>query len=270
MFVTALALQSAEYARRLHPAGAPGWTPGGHERRRHQDDHDEGVDGRLARVHLEEKRLQECCGPPGDRSEEVSRIPMSGELPGRFGHYHLVVTNTKVSADTDEELMAAWSNGAVEAFEALFGRYQQPIWSYFRRRLSEPARAEDLTQDTFVAVMRAATRYEGRASFRTYLYGIASNLLATERRRARPTQPLPVLGATTSHDEALFVRQALNRLDDSDREILLLREFEDLSYAEIADLLDIPVNTVRSRLFRARIALRDLLSLGAQPERQSS
>ena len=61
-------------------------------------------------------------------------------------------------------------------------------------------------------------------------------------------------------DEGLWVRQALGRLDDADREIVMLREFDQLTYAEIARLLELPINTVRSRLFRARMALRRLLS----------
>jgi RNA polymerase sigma-70 factor (ECF subfamily) len=71
-------------------------------------------------------------------------------------------------------------------------------------------------------------------------------------------RPFPI-SASRRRQNPLWVRRAVEKLDPIDREILLLREFEQLSYAEIADLLELPLNTVRSRLFRARTALRDLL-----------
>jgi RNA polymerase sigma-70 factor, ECF subfamily len=111
-----------------------------------------------------------------------------------------------------------------------------------------------------LAVIRATTRYEPRSLFRTYLYGIALKLLAAERRhqsRNMPTQQTEAVEGTL--DNSLWVRRALEQLEVSEREILMLREYEQLSYSEIAELLRLPVNTVRSRLFRARAALRDYL-----------
>jgi RNA polymerase sigma-70 factor (ECF subfamily) len=163
---------------------------------------------------------------------------------------------------TDEELMGACKAGAAGAFDELFRRYRQLMWSFFRRRVPEAGRAEELAQEVFIAVLKAARRYEPRAQFRTYLYGIAFNLLSAERRKnQRSLGPLEPVVAEPAADERLWVRQALGRLDDSDREIVMLREFEQLSYAEIAALLELPINTVRSRLFRARMELRRLLAL---------
>ena len=116
-------------------------------------------------------------------------------------------------------------------------------------------------QETFLAVIRAASHYEPRAAFRTYLYAIAMKLLLAERRkqaRAGLAQP-PDLAVFQESDTALWVRQAIEKLDDYEREILMLREYEQLSYEEIATLLALPLNTVRSRLFRARMALKQLL-----------
>src|SRR5262249_15071283 len=130
--------------------------------------------------------------------------------------------------------------------------------------------------------VRASSRYEPRSLVRTYLYGIAMNLLSAERRKQAKEKDQ---GATSvecndeSADESavdqatagsapetvLWVRQALEKLDAIDREVLMLREYEQLSYSEIAQLLRIPANTVRSRLFRARMALRDRL----HPEAES-
>lgn len=162
--------------------------------------------------------------------------------------------------------MLEFQQGSHEAYTELFQRYREPLYGFFRRRLDDAARAEELAQETFVAVLRGVTRYEPRALFRTYLYAIALNLLAAERRKAgREVNHLreaveaadPPVG--THPDAALWVRRAVEQLEAEQREVLLLREYEQLSYEEIAGALRIPVNTVRSRLFRARMALKDLL-----------
>jgi RNA polymerase sigma-70 factor (ECF subfamily) len=175
---------------------------------------------------------------------------------------------------TDEQLMLAFSHGDSAALDVLFLRYRQPVFAFFRRRTSEVARAEELTQETFVALVRAASRYQPRALFRTYLFAIAFRILRADRRKnvfrsfffasAPSVDSSPASAA--NNDEILWLRQALARLDSIDREILMLREFEHLSYIEIAVLLKLPVNTVRSRLFRARIALRELL----EPQQSSN
>jgi RNA polymerase sigma-70 factor (ECF subfamily) len=103
--------------------------------------------------------------------------------------------------------------------------------------------------------------------FRTYLYAIGLKILRAHRRKTAfratflgITNKVREPASPATADAELFLRQAVAKLDRIDREILLLREFEQLSYAEIAELLRLPVNTVRSRLYRARIALRDLLT----------
>jgi RNA polymerase sigma-70 factor (ECF subfamily) len=156
---------------------------------------------------------------------------------------------------SDEALMLEFQGGSREAFEELFARYRDPLYGFFRRRLESKERADDLMQETFLAVIRAASRYQPRALFRTYLYGIALKLLAVERRRGQRADPTPDT-AESSLENSLWVRQALDQLDPQEREILMLREYEQLSYSEISDLLRLPVNTVRSRLFRARMALK--------------
>lgn len=164
---------------------------------------------------------------------------------------------------SDEALMLAFQAGSREAFEHLFARYRGPLYGFFRRRLNGDQRAEDLTQETFLAVIRSAAHYEPRATVRTYLYAIAMNMLAAERRSQRKHAPAAEQvrepATRDSADAAFWVRQALGKLEDTEREIVMLREYEQLSYAEIAELLKLPVNTVRSRLFRARMALREWL-----------
>lgn len=175
---------------------------------------------------------------------------------------------------SDEQLMAAFARGSADAFNILFQRYRQPLFGFFCRRLPDRAQAEELAQETFLAVLSAAGRYHPAALFRTYLYAVAFRILQAHRRKAAframfsatpPDHYQP--SAPASMDRDLDLRETVNKLDRIDRDILLLREFEELSYTEIATVLRIPVNTVRSRLFRARAALRELLSSPAASRR---
>jgi RNA polymerase sigma-70 factor (ECF subfamily) len=164
---------------------------------------------------------------------------------------------------TDEALLLEFQRGSRQAFEELFDRYREPLYAFFRRRLASPERAEDLMQEAFLAVIRATSRYQPRALVRTYLYGIAWKLLAAERRdqaRAEPwLKSLIEPSITDAPDSSLWVREAIQKLDPMDREILMLREYDQLSYSEIAEILRLPINTVRSRLFRSRLALKEYL-----------
>jgi|SRR5271156_1766169 RNA polymerase sigma-70 factor (ECF subfamily) len=167
---------------------------------------------------------------------------------------------------SDEQLILELQQGSDGAFTELFLRYRERVYAFFRRRMNDAAQAEELSQETFLAVLRAATRYEPRATFRAYLFGIAFNILAAHRRKsasasASSTSAPDEISSPASTDPvtAMYIRQAVERLEAAEREVLLLREFEELSYEEIAKILRAPVNTVRSRLFRARMALREIL-----------
>jgi RNA polymerase sigma-70 factor, ECF subfamily len=198
-------------------------------------------------------------------------LPMEPTMPGTKNDASRGANSDEPQpVASDEQLMAAFSRGSTDAFGELFSRYKQPMFGFFRRRLRDPAQAEELTQETFLAVLRASSHYEPSATFRTYLYAIGFNVLRAHRRKAafraifhgmerEDREP----ATRNTMDADLGLRDAVNRLERMDREILLLREFEQLSYAEIAELLGLPLNTVRSRLFRARTALRDLLAAPA-------
>jgi RNA polymerase sigma-70 factor, ECF subfamily len=168
---------------------------------------------------------------------------------------------------SDEQLILELQQGSDAAFTELFLRYRERVYAFFLRRMNDGAQAEELAQETFLAVLRAAQRYEPRATFRAYLFGIAFNILAANRRKSalRPTPsdsaPEEVSDMSgTNPENVIWVRQAVEQLNTAEREVLLLREFEELSYQEIAKMLRTPVNTVRSRLFRARMALREILA----------
>ncbi len=170
--------------------------------------------------------------------------------------------------------MVAFACGQADAFALLFERYNQPLFGFFARRVAEPAVAEELAQETFLALLRAASRYQPTALFRTYIYAVAFKILSAHRRKVafrslflgKPDAENQPDAGPSEHSSVLanlLVRQAIARLDNLDREVLLLREFEQLSYTEIAEVLRLPLNTVRSRIFRARSALQEILSAPA-------
>jgi len=157
--------------------------------------------------------------------------------------------------------MQAFKRGEGPAFRELFDRYKNPIYRFVRRRVHDPARAEEVAQDVFLALVERRNGYEVRSSFRTYLYRIALNRVTSEHRRYNLT-PGPEAEPPASGDPTIVpqVREALEKLEPDQKQVVMLREYEGLSYQEIADVLKVPVGTVRSRLFRAKLALREWLA----------
>lgn len=176
--------------------------------------------------------------------------------------------------DSDEALLRLYADGDDRAFARLLERYRAPVAHLVASSLGSGLWTEDVVQDVFVQVHRSARTFEGRSSFKTWLYGIALNLCSDQRRRqrARPADraldaadddrldTLPDLSLdplqTLERDELrALVVAALERLGPGHRIVLQLRDGEDLSYEEIAHVLGVPVGTVRSRLHNARAAL---------------
>lgn len=184
-------------------------------------------------------------------------------FPGTFQPGPALLPVKTALMKSDEQLMLEFQGGSPQSFEQLFERYRNPIYGFFRRRLNNAARAEELAQETFVVILRGTEQYEPRAKFRTYVYAIAIKQLWSERRmeiRAAKFATQPVEAHHESDPStALWIRDALSQLDIDHREVLMLREYEQLSYDEIAEVLAVPVNTVRSRLSRARGELKALL-----------
>jgi RNA polymerase sigma-70 factor (ECF subfamily) len=182
--------------------------------------------------------------------------------------------------ETDEQLMRRFQRGDARAFEILMRRHRTAIHSFLGRHLGDRARAEDLTQETFLRLVKGAAAWEPRAAVRTWLFTIARNLAADEARRRvfRQTEPLDagrdgdppgdrLAGDARAPDEAAgdaLVRPrleaALAALPAEQREVLLLREHAGLSFPEIAEATGVNENTVKSRLRYALLALRDRLS----------
>ena len=191
-----------------------------------------------------------------------------------------------LTALPDHEIMArikAAPSGALMAgFEILVGRYKNAIVSFLYRFVGDFRTAEDLAQETFLRVFKKVQDYDNAAKFSTWLYTIASNLAKDEfKRRARhparsldwkgggeTTQSVPQVQADTTdsvpdvqleHDEVRQnVKKALDLLDEHDRQVLVLKDVQGLSYGEIAQVLGLPMGTVKSRISRARLAFKDV------------
>ena len=181
-----------------------------------------------------------------------------------------------MSADGDALLVREAQAGNRNAFDMLVLKYQRRVERLLSRSVRDPADVADLCQETFLAAYRALPAVRGDSAFYTWVYRIAINAAQRHRARQPPVESLDddegTFGARThptddATPEALLASRQLARgldeavegLAEDQRRALLLREVDGLSYDEIADLMDCPPGTVRSRIFRAREALASRL-----------
>ncbi len=180
--------------------------------------------------------------------------------------------------DSDEGLMLAYRDGDVRAFEVLVTRHRKPIYNFILRFVHDAAQAEDVMQETFLRDIKGAEAYERQAKFTTWLYTIARNLCVDAARRGKHRKAASLDAPVGDEDGAALIdmvadgkdgaeRQAIDgqlrlrmqkaiaALPDEQREIFLLREMADLQFNEIAKVVGIPENTVKSRM---RYALEKL------------
>nr|WP_223793704.1 RNA polymerase sigma factor RpoE [Marinobacter sp. F4216] len=178
-------------------------------------------------------------------------------------------------SQTDLQLVRKVRNGERSAFDLLVLKYQSRVASIISRYVYDSQEVMDLTQETFVKAYRALDRFRGDSAFYTWLYRIAVNTAKNflESRGRRPQGSADVAEAETFEDgqrlrdvaspERLLQRQelqaelqnAIEHLPEELRSAFLLREYEGLSYEDIARILECPIGTVRSRIFRARDAV---------------
>jgi RNA polymerase sigma-70 factor (ECF subfamily) len=188
-------------------------------------------------------------------------------------------------SDPDQDAVEAVRRGDGRAFDLLVARHERRVFRLASRLLGDPDAALDAAQETFVKAWRALPRFEGASRFSTWLTRIAINQCRNELRRRRTQKHARmasldevVPGTETSRAEATSDRgpsvldtlrgkevagafeTAFRGLEPEEREVLLLREVEDLSYESIAEVLGVAVGTVRSRLHRARAELRRRMS----------
>ncbi len=163
--------------------------------------------------------------------------------------------------ESDEELMAAVAaRSDAGALSALVDRHAAPLHRFLARMTGDPAEAEDLLQETWIRIARGARRFDPGRRFRPWAWGIAANLARDHHRRRRVRREgTPALAAETSGASALEqadVRGRLARLPARLREVVVLRYYEGLDEGELAQALDVPRGTVKSRLHAAMRMLR--------------
>lgn len=179
--------------------------------------------------------------------------------------------------DADRSLVDAAADGGREAFDALVLRYQAPVLNLIRAMGAADADADDLVQEAFVRAWRSIGGFRSDSTFRTWIFGIAINVVRSHRvkqarsrllfwspaRQDPAADPLDRASTDEGVEASLVLRQAIDRalaaLPEDLRAAVVLRDVHGLDYREIADVLGVPIGTVESRIFRARQRLRPLL-----------
>jgi RNA polymerase sigma-70 factor, ECF subfamily len=188
--------------------------------------------------------------------------------------------------ESDEGLMLRYQKGDVRAFEVLLSRHRRPVFNFLLRYVGEPAQAEDLLQEVFLRVIKGADAYQRQAKFTTWLYTIARNLCVDASRRGKHRKAYSLDAPMSHHDEGKDggslldvvpdraagterkvigkelsgkLQLAIFKLSDDQREVFLMREFLDMPFKEIADVVGCPENTVKSRMRYALEKLREEL-----------
>ena len=178
-------------------------------------------------------------------------------------------------AISDAECVRKLQRGEPDAFETLIRRHQKTIFNLAYRMLGDYDEAAEISQEVFLSAYRAIGNFRGEANFSTWLYRIALNHATTRRKslNTRQQRSVPIENTEPASDphpgpaETMEkkeirqrVQQALNRLDPEDAAVILLRDLQDVPYEEVARVLDLPIGTVKSRLHRARQALKSELA----------
>lgn len=193
------------------------------------------------------------------------------------------MTQTEQVLHDDLALVTRAQGRDAEAFQTLVLRYQDRVYNTAFRLTGDRALAEDLTQEVFLKAFKAMKKFKAKSSFSTWLYRITVNACTSEWRRASAQKrgkelPFPQgpedgsggrweppspdgdpRAAAERKERNLLIQKAIESLDEDSRLVVVLRDIEGFSYEEIADIIERPVGTVRSRLHRARCDLREKL-----------
>lgn len=170
----------------------------------------------------------------------------------------------------DELLAIRCQLGEPAAFDALIARWHEPLWKYLRRLTGDDDAAAEAVQDAWLRILRGMPRLRDASRLRAWLFGIARRVVM-DRLREKYAEPTRVSAddvdlaaaddAVDLKEELALLQEELARLPVPEREVLVLFYLEELTLLEIAEVAGIPAGTVKSRLFRARRALRDQLIL---------
>jgi RNA polymerase sigma-70 factor (ECF subfamily) len=180
-------------------------------------------------------------------------------------------------SDTDRQLIAECLGGQRDAFGILVSRYQARLYNAAIRLVDNAEDAADVVQDAFLNAYQSLHSFKGDAEFFTWLYRIAFNTAISLKRKRRAAVSLDAVGpeggidpddpsdyvkpglALERTEEERQLQEAMVRLSHEHREVLVLKDIEGMQYDEIAEILKVPIGTIRSRLHRARLELRELL-----------
>ena len=187
-----------------------------------------------------------------------------------------------VRARAERRLALAARDGDEAAFREIYDAYRDRIWTFILYSVGDPCQAQDILQTVFLKAFRGLGGFRREARFSTWLYGIMLNSVRTywrtrKRRNVRiltieggpddddPAPDLPAhqddpLGESVRAETVEIVRRAIHNLDEDLREMVVLRDVEGLTYEQMAQVLGLPLGTVKSRLFRARGALKDSIA----------
>jgi RNA polymerase sigma-70 factor (ECF subfamily) len=183
----------------------------------------------------------------------------------------------------DAALVERTRGGDMQAYGLLVAKYQDRIVNLAYRMCGRREDAEELAQEAFLKALQKISQFRGHSRFYTWLFRIAANLVISHRRRSgrirfsslaaadglevtqaaglrRAGQTPSPDGAAMQAERRLLVAQALEELDDEMKLVVILRDIEDMDYAHISEVLSVPAGTVKSRLHRARAALREKLA----------
>jgi RNA polymerase sigma-70 factor (ECF subfamily) len=194
-------------------------------------------------------------------SDHVGDMEPNPQRPAKIG-------NAGGSEDSDARLLAKTARGDGKGFGLLVDRHADAMFRLAASLVGNTADAEDVVQESLAGAFRGAGRFQGRSSVKTWLTRIVltqAAILQRDRKRRRlrqdesAAQRAAAPGGASQVEAKMDLHAALQRLSDEHREVLALREFENLSYADIANLLDVPVGTIESRLYRARSELKMVL-----------
>jgi RNA polymerase sigma-70 factor, ECF subfamily len=187
----------------------------------------------------------------------------------------------------DDELVRRLRTGDEAAYEELLSRFQQPVYNLAYRLLNDPGDASDVVQEVFLKVFRNVSHFRRQSSLKTWIYRITVNEAHNQRRwffrhRSRevglddepeqihtrnvPDSERSPFDCTFDREKHELIEGALARINPLFREVVILRDVEDLSYEEIAEVLQISLGTVKSRILRGREALREELTARLEPQ----
>ena len=198
-------------------------------------------------------------------------------------------THVGAGSQSDDALITGLREASEEAYETLLQRYQHPVYNLVSRLMSDPADASDVVQEVFLKIFRNIGHFRGGSTLKTWIYRIAVNE-AHNHRRWFTRHQRPEIGFAASEDASgpheknfadpgrspfdlalneetrALVEEALAKLNPKFRAAVVLRDIEDLSYEEIAAVLEVSLGTVKSRILRGRECLRVILEGRLEPQ----